>query len=167
MIQNHPLIENFCQSNTVAKWSEAQQTDLKWYLMTQPAITDAIDDVNVRDYNRTVENLCKHHYREWAQRKAVIGNHMHNYVLGTSMTEWQHPKRQEWIDAKALSPDTIVLIQNGRFYEMYHEDADTMHTALNTVYMHGYVAHTGYPISCHDRLINELREAGHLNVRII
>jgi hypothetical protein len=135
--------------------------------MTQPAITDAIDDVNVRDYNRTVENLCKHHYREWAQRKAVIGNHMHNYVLGTSMTEWQHPKRQEWIDAKALSPDTIVLIQNGRFYEMYHEDADTMHTALNTVYMHGYVAHTGYPISCHDRLINELREAGHLNVRII
>ena len=167
MIQIHPLIENFCQSNTVAKWSEAQQTDLKWYLMTQPAITDAIDDVNVRDYNRTVENLCKHHYREWAQRKAVIGNHMHNYVLGTSMTEWQHPKRQEWIDAKALSPDTIVLIQNGRFYEMYHEDADTMHTALNTVYMHGYVAHTGYPISCHDRLINELREAGHLNVRII
>jgi len=167
MIQIHPLIENFCQSNTVAKWSEAQQTDLKWYLMTQPAITDAIDDVTVRDYNRAVENLCKQHYREWARRKAVIGNHMHNYVLGTSMTEWQHPKRQEWIDAKALSPDTIVLIQNGRFYEMFHQDADTLHTSLNTVYMHGYVAHTGYPISCHDRLINELREAGHLNVRII
>ena len=163
MIQIHPLIENFCQSNTVAKWSEAQQTDLKWYLMSEVDF----DDVTSRDYNRAVDNQCKQHYREWARRKAVIGNHMHNYVLGTSMSEWQHPKRQEWIDAKALSPDTIVLIQNGRFYEMYHQDADTLHTSLNTVYMHGYVAHTGYPISCHDRLINELREAGHLNVRII
>lgn len=163
MIQIHPLIENFCQSDTVAKWSEAQQTDLKWYLMSEVDL----DDVTSRDYNRAVDNQCKQHYREWAQRKAVIGNHMHNYVLGTSMSEWQHSKRQEWINAKASNPDTIVLVQNGRFYEMFHQDADTLHTSLNTVYMHGYVAHTGYPISCHDRLINELREAGHLNVRII
>jgi hypothetical protein len=161
MIIIHPLIENFCQSNTVTQWSEAQIDDLKWYLMAE------VDLDEVRDYNRAVDNQCKQHYREWARRKAVIGNHMHNYVLGTYMSEWQHPKRQEWINAKASSPDTIVLVQHGRFYEIFHEDADVLHRALQTVYMHGYVAYTGYPISCHDRLITLLREAGHNSVRII
>lgn len=165
MIQHHPIIVEFVETKAVSRWSVAQLNDLKHHLMTHPSITAAIDDFT--DDDREIINLCRQHYREWARRKSVIGNHMHNFVLGTNMSEWQHSKRQEWVEAKTRNPNAIVLVQNGRFYEMFHQDADTLHTALNTVYMYGYIAHTGYPISCHDRLVNQLREAGHNSVRII
>jgi hypothetical protein len=167
MIQHHPIIEEFAETKVVSGWSGAQLDDLKRHLMACPSITAAIDNFTVEDYDRAIINQCRQHYREWARRKSVIGNHMHNFVLGTNMSEWQHSKRQEWVTAKRINPNAIVLVQNGRFYEMFHQDADTLHTALNTVYMHGYVAHTGYPISCHDRLITLLGEAGHNSVRII
>ena len=165
MIQHHPIIVEFAETKARSGWTDAQLEDLKCHLMTRPSLTAALDDVTVRD--SAIIYQCKQHYREWARRKSVIGNHMHNFVLGNSMSEWQHYKRQEWVEAKARNPNTIVLVQIGRFYEMFHQDADTLHTALNTVYMPGYIAHTGYPISCHDRLINELRENGHNSVTII
>lgn len=164
MIQVHPIIEEFVETKVRCGWTVAQLDDLKRHLMTLPSINEAIDN---EEEDREIMTQCRHHYREWARRKSVIGNHMHNFVLGNSMTDWQHYKREEWVEAKNRNPDTIVLVQNGRFYEMFHQDADTMHTALNTVYMPGYIAHTGYPISCHDRLINQLREKGHNSVTII
>jgi hypothetical protein len=167
MIQHHPIIVEFAETKAVSRWSVAQLDDLKHHLMARPSITAAIDNLTAGDYDRAIINQCRQHYREWARRKSVIGNHMHNFVLGTNMSEWQHSKRQEWVEAKTRNPNTIVLVQNGRFYEMFHQDADTLHTALNTVYMYGYIAHTGYPISCHDRLVNQLREAGHNSITII
>ena len=157
MIQVHPIIEEFVETKVRSGWTDAQLDDLKRHLMTHTA-TEEEDPT---------PSFLREQYREWARRKSVIGNHMHNFVLGNNMEEWQHSKRQEWVEAKTRNPNTIVLVQIGRFYEMFHQDADTMHTALNTVYMPGYIAHTGYPISCHDRLINQLREKGHNSVTII
>lgn len=159
-------IETFYDTKVHAEWSEDQVLDLKRCLEMHPKVRSAWGGFPVPT-DCTIEQACKEVYHEWARSKSVIGNHMHNYP--TEFEDWRkkNPKNNQWLEIKKQYPDTIVMVQNGKFYELFHEDADVFHRTFQAVYMHGYVAHTGYPISCHDKMVRQLKHAGYISIRII
>jgi len=85
-----------------------------------------------------------------------------------SLSEWANTTtKRKWCDIKEQSPDTIILVHVGKFYEVFHQDADALVNVTDAPYMKGVVAHTGFPSSALNKYIGVLREAGYLNIRII
>lgn len=52
--------------------------------------------------------------------------------------------RQWWIE-KARRMDTVLFFKVGKFYEIFHMDADVAVKELGLLYMKGYKAHAGFP----------------------
>jgi DNA mismatch repair protein MSH6 len=52
---------------------------------------------------------------------------------------------QQWWDLKSQYFDTILLFKTGKFYELFHTDADIAVQVCNLLYMKGHVAHVGFP----------------------
>jgi DNA mismatch repair protein MSH6 len=77
-------------------------------------------------------------------------------TLKISSSEWERVYGgkmtnavQQWWDLKSRYFDTVLLFKTGKFYEMFHMDADVGVNHCNLSYMKGHVAHAGYPeISC-------------------
>ena len=55
------------------------------------------------------------------------------------------PAQQQWWETKAQYFDCVLLFKTGKFYEMFHMDADVGVQVLNFRYMKGKDAHAGFP----------------------
>ena len=75
------------------------------------------------------------------------------------------PLKQKWTAIKALNPETIVLVRIGKFYEVFGDDADTLHEVFQAPVMEG--RHSGFPASCLGKFLEGLHRAGHRSVRLI
>ncbi|MBH46074.1 MAG: hypothetical protein CMC93_05610 [Flavobacteriaceae bacterium] len=144
------------------RWSEAQMDDYKNHLLNDPAVKSAMD----MDHESTFGDACYQSYKRWAKAKAVIGNHMHN-----SDMDWEtwasSPMKQRWWNIKQENPSTIILVHVGKFYEVYHHDADTLHKVFGAPYTYGYEAHNGFPVSKFDKYRDKLAEHGFNSIRIL
>lgn len=73
------------------------------------------------------------------------GEHYHNTTTEALFGANPSTKQQEWLDAKASRPNSILLVHVGKFYEVFHQDADVMNEHFESPYMKGQIAHTGFP----------------------
>tara|TARA_B100000925_G_scaffold282785_1_gene255974 strand:- start:5860 stop:6357 length:498 start_codon:yes stop_codon:yes gene_type:complete len=143
------------------RWSDAQLEDYKRHILNDPAVQSALED----DFS----DACYQSYKRWAKAKAVIGNHMHNSDM--DYNDWDtwasSPVKRRWWNIKQENPSTIIFVHVGKFYEVYHHDADILHKIFGAPYTYGYVAHNGFPVSKLDTYLNKLAEHGFNSIRII
>lgn len=55
------------------------------------------------------------------------------------------PAMRQWMEFKADNMDAVLFFKVGKFYELYHMDADVGVRELDLVYMKGSKAHSGFP----------------------
>lgn len=76
------------------------------------------------------------------------------------------PAQKQWWDIKSQYFDTVLLFKTGKFYEMFHMDADVGVQTLGFVYMKGAVAHSGFPESAYGYMSAKLVSAGYKVARV-
>jgi DNA mismatch repair protein MSH6 len=73
---------------------------------------------------------------------------------------------KQWWDLKAQYLDTVLLFKTGKFYELFHMDADAGVLALGCAYMKGHVAHAGFPEISYGTMAHKLVLAGYKVARV-
>ncbi len=73
---------------------------------------------------------------------------------------------KQWWDLKSQYFDTILLFKTGKFYEMFHTDADVGVELLGFIYMKGKVAHAGFPEISYGQFADKLVRAGYKVARV-
>lgn len=76
------------------------------------------------------------------------------------------PALRQWMEFKAENFDTVLFFKVGKFYELYHMDADIGAAELDLVYMKGSKAHVGFPEVTYGRYANILVSRGYKVARI-
>ena len=68
--------------------------------------------------------------------------------------------QRQWWEIKSQYADTVLLFKTGKFYEMFHDDADVGASVLGFVYMKGASAHAGFPEGAYGTMVSRLVAAG-------
>mmetsp|Transcript_5021 Transcript_5021/g.8245 ORF Transcript_5021/g.8245 Transcript_5021/m.8245 type:complete len:1485 (-) Transcript_5021:2972-7426(-) len=76
------------------------------------------------------------------------------------------PAQKQWWDIKSQYADCVLLFKTGKFYEMFHDDADVGVKVLGFVYMKGTLAHAGFPEAAYDKMLTKLVDAGYRVARV-
>lgn len=76
------------------------------------------------------------------------------------------PASKQWWDLKAQYFDTVLLFKTGKFYEMFHMDADVGVQVLGFNYMKGHVGHAGFPEIGYGSFCQKLVERGYKVARV-
>eukprot|EP00804_Cyclotella_cryptica_P002275 CCRYP_004013-RC/>CCRYP_004013-RC protein AED:0.05 eAED:0.05 QI:159/1/1/1/1/0.85/7/1379/1047 len=76
------------------------------------------------------------------------------------------PAQKQWWEIKASHADCVLLFKTGKFYEMFHDDADVAAKELGMAYMKGVVAHAGFPEAAYDKFLGMLVERGYRVARV-
>ena len=76
--------------------------------------------------------------------------------------------QEEWIKTKRKFPNSIILVKIGKFYELFHKDADIFVSNVDRMcYMSGKIAHTGFPENKLSAFINLMNSKGYSEIKII
>ena len=76
------------------------------------------------------------------------------------------PAQKQWWQIKSQYANCVLLFKTGKFYEMFHDDADVGANVLGHSYMKGVLAHTGFPEGGYSELIGKLVDAGYRVARV-
>jgi DNA mismatch repair protein MSH6 len=76
------------------------------------------------------------------------------------------PAQKQWWEIKSQYADTVLLFKTGKFYEMFHDDADVGAKVLEHNYMKGIIGHTGFPEAAYGTMVHKLVEAGYKVARV-
>jgi len=76
------------------------------------------------------------------------------------------PAMQQWWEIKAQYADTLLLFKTGKFYEIFHMDADAAVQVLGFSYMKGQKAHAGFPEIGYGNFMEKLVRAGYKVARV-
>ena len=71
------------------------------------------------------------------------------------------PAQLQWWETKAQYFDCVLLFKTGKFYEMFHMDADIGVQVCNFRYMKGKEAHAGFPEAAYGVMSAKLLAAGY------
>lgn len=71
------------------------------------------------------------------------------------------PAMRQWWELKSDNFDSILFFKVGKFYELYHMDADIGVRELGFTYMKGDFAHSGFPEQSFNRMANSLIDRGY------
>ena len=80
--------------------------------------------------------------------------------------EKQTPAMEQWWDFKSRNLDTVLFFKVGKFYELFHMDADVGFKELDLIYMKGYKAHSGFPEVSYGKYSSQLVAKGYRVARI-
>ncbi|KAL7558432.1 hypothetical protein ACA910_015774 [Epithemia clementina (nom. ined.)] len=83
-------------------------------------------------------------------------------VMGSNVTSGM----QQWWDIKAQYFDAVLLFKTGKFYELFHMDADIGVQVLGLIYMKDHLAHAGFPEKSYGVMADKLMRAGYKVARV-
>jgi len=78
----------------------------------------------------------------------------------------QTPAMRQWFEFKVDNMDTILFFKVGKFYELFHMDADVGVKEIDLIYMKGYKAHSGFPEISYSKYSTQLVMKGYKVARI-
>ncbi|XP_055323471.1 probable DNA mismatch repair protein Msh6 [Sitodiplosis mosellana] len=84
----------------------------------------------------------------------------------TSYLDSLTPGMRQWWVLKSQHFDTILFFKVGKFYELYHMDAEVGVRELGFTFMKGEYAHSGFPEQAFNRMSTSLVERGYKVARI-
>ncbi|XP_061395434.1 probable DNA mismatch repair protein Msh6 [Musca vetustissima] len=76
------------------------------------------------------------------------------------------PGVRQWWVLKSDNYDCVLFFKVGKFYELYHMDADVGVNELGFTYMRGEFAHSGFPEISFDKMASVLVERGYKVARV-
>ncbi|EDV40894.1 uncharacterized protein Dana_GF10737 [Drosophila ananassae] len=76
------------------------------------------------------------------------------------------PGVRQWWVLKSDNYDCVLFFKVGKFYELYHMDADVGVNELGFTYMRGEFAHSGFPEISFDKMSNILIDRGYKVARV-
>ncbi|ETN62362.1 DNA mismatch repair protein mut [Anopheles darlingi] len=76
------------------------------------------------------------------------------------------PAMRQWWEIKSQHYDCVLFFKVGKFYELYHMDAEVGVSELGFSFMKGEFAHSGFPETAYDRMSTSLIEKGYKVARI-
>ncbi|RLN20472.1 hypothetical protein BBO99_00000598 [Phytophthora kernoviae] len=76
------------------------------------------------------------------------------------------PAMVQWWGVKAHNMDTVLFFKVGKFYELFHMDADIGFKELNLIYMKGDKAHSGFPEIAYSKMSSQLVAKGYRVARV-
>ncbi|KAL5292296.1 MSH6 family protein [Megaselia abdita] len=76
------------------------------------------------------------------------------------------PGMRQWWELKSNNNDSVLFFKVGKFYELYHWDADIGVQELGFAYMRGDFAHSGFPEAAFDKMASILIEKGYKVARV-
>jgi DNA mismatch repair protein MSH6 len=76
------------------------------------------------------------------------------------------PASKQWWEIKSQYFDTVLFFKTGKFYELYHMDADIGCKELGFVYMKGILAHSGFPEAAYGLMSGKLIDRGYKVARV-
>ncbi|XP_035775610.1 probable DNA mismatch repair protein Msh6 [Anopheles albimanus] len=76
------------------------------------------------------------------------------------------PAMRQWWEIKSQHYDCVLFFKVGKFYELYHMDAEIGVSELGFSFMKGEFAHSGFPETAYDRMSTSLIEKGFKVARI-
>ncbi|XP_053670072.1 probable DNA mismatch repair protein Msh6 [Anopheles nili] len=76
------------------------------------------------------------------------------------------PAMRQWWILKSKNYDCILFFKVGKFYELYHMDAEVGVKELGFTFMKGEFAHSGFPEQAYDRMSTTLVERGYKVARV-
>ncbi|CAI5712053.1 unnamed protein product [Hyaloperonospora brassicae] len=76
------------------------------------------------------------------------------------------PAMVQWWEVKAKNMDTVLFFKVGKFYELFHMDADVGFKELNLIYMKGEKAHSGFPEIAYSKMSSQLVAKGYRVARV-
>lgn len=82
--------------------------------------------------------------------------------FGTTLS----PAQRQWWDIKSQYANCVLLFKTGKFYEMFHDDADIADQVCEMVYMKGVLAHAGFPEGGLTTFMPKLLKAGYKVARV-
>ena len=87
-------------------------------------------------------------------------------LVPDSFMKEQSPGMKQWMEFKCCNMDTILFFKVGKFYELYHMDADVGMSELDLIYMKGTKAHSGFPEVSYGKYANILVNRGYKVARV-
>lgn len=87
------------------------------------------------------------------------------YVPESYLNKLTPGVRQWWV-LKSNHYDCVLFFKVGKFYELYHWDAEVGVKELGFTYMKGDFAHSGFPESAYERMSTTLVERGYKVARV-
>jgi DNA mismatch repair protein MSH6 len=78
----------------------------------------------------------------------------------------QTPAMAQWWQFKQENLDTVLFFKVGKFYELFHMDADVGMRELDLIYMKGEKAHSGFPEISYGKFANALVAKGYRVARV-
>lgn len=76
------------------------------------------------------------------------------------------PAMRQWWELKSDHFDSVLFFKVGKFYELYHMDADIGVRELGFTYMRGEFAHSGFPEQSFNRMAGSLIDRGFKIARV-
>jgi DNA mismatch repair protein MSH6 len=78
----------------------------------------------------------------------------------------QTPAQQQYWDFKKDNMDVVLFFKVGKFYELFHLDADVGYKELDLIYMKGAKAHSGFPEIAYGKFSEQLVARGFRVARV-
>ena len=76
------------------------------------------------------------------------------------------PAMKQWWQLKMMNMDTVLFFKVGKFYELFHMDADVGMSELDLIYMKGDKAHSGFPEVSYGKFASILVSKGYKVARV-
>lgn len=73
------------------------------------------------------------------------GYNPRTWQVPTAILKAQTPGMKQWFEFKTENFDLVLFFKIGKFYELYHMDADIGFKELDLIFMKGSKAHSGFP----------------------
>jgi DNA mismatch repair protein MSH6 len=78
----------------------------------------------------------------------------------------QTPGMKQWWLLKAVNMDTVLFFKVGKFYELFHMDADVGFAEIDLIYMKGTKGHSGFPEVSYGKFASTLVSKGYKVARV-
>lgn len=116
---------------------------------------------NLRDGNGNLSTSA-----DYDPRTLSFGPKEENEILKLTKQAKLTPASKQWWEIKSQYFDTVLFFKTGKFYELYHMDADVGCKELGFVYMRGIAAHSGFPEAAYGVMSGKLVNLGYKVARV-
>lgn len=169
------LISTASSSSGKASISSSTTTSSNIPQQKNPLPVDKVVNPHGTHYHNHFTFL-KPHKRRDAQKRSMSHPDYNPRTLYVDYTEMERvmrhtnakcsPGARQWWELKSQYADTLLLFKTGKFYEIFHMDADVAVQVLGFAYMKGTVAHAGFPEIAYGGFCEKLVKAGYKVARI-
>ncbi|CAM9479643.1 unnamed protein product, partial [Discosporangium mesarthrocarpum] len=117
----------------------------------------------------------KHHGLHWLYKDRTDKNRRppshpeynpRTLYVPPSFLKSETPAMQQWWEFKRENMDTVLFFKVGKFYELFHQDADVGMQELDLIYMKGEKAHSGFPEISYGKFADILVSKGYRVARV-